>query len=274
MSPDAPRPPHRPAPVTAVVLAGGGPGDALARAVGAPAKALVPLKGRPLGAYVLDALLGARHVRRIVWVGAHDAAMGRRLAAAPHRVVPGGPRLLDSLTLGLGAARVDAEPDERLLLVGADVPWVEAAHVDRFVADARDADVVYPVVARRDYEPRFAAIPRTWVRTADGPVTGGNLVLATPDALTALLPWIDVATRLRKAPWRLAAAAGPRLLAAWAFGRITPTGVERRARTLLEVRVALAWGADPELATDVDRVDQLPATLGLPDPDAPSASGA
>lgn len=245
-----------------IVLAGGDASDALARTVGAPAKALVPLKGRPLGAYVLDALRAARHVGDVHWVGALDAAMRRRV----DRVVPGGPRLVDSLALGVGAACGD-DPDERVLLVSADLPWLTGAAVDRFVeAAGRTHDLVYPVVARDVYERAFPDLPRTWVRLAGTDVTGGNLVVARAQALRTLLPWIDLATRDRKSPLRLAARLGPATLWALLTGRASLPKLEARVSRLVGLSLHALPSDDPVLACDVDRPDQLPATLSLSSP--------
>lgn len=260
----APAPHER---VTAIVLAGGGAGDALARAVGAPAKALVPLKGKPLGRYVLDALRATPRVRRIVWVGAADRGMERALTGE-HRIVPGGPRLLDSLTLGIGAALADAQPGERFLIVSADVPWLRAEHVDRFLqAVDGDADLAYPVVMRDVYEAQFAKLPRTWVRLREGEVTGGNLALGRPDALLRTLPWLDLAIRTRKAPVRLAWRLGPLVVASVALGQARLANLEQRVSRLLDLRAQVVVSSDPEVGTDVDDVAHLPATLDLPESD-------
>jgi molybdopterin-guanine dinucleotide biosynthesis protein A len=251
-------------PVTAVVLAGGDAYDALAAAVGAPAKALVPLKGRPLGAYVLDALEGAQGIRRIVWVGACDRAMRARVDVH----VPGGPRLVDSLALGLGAALPGMRPSEKILILSADVPWLRGASVDRFLGDAgADHDLVLPVVARPAYEATFPGLARTWARLADGDVTGGNLLLGRPDALRTLLPWVDLATRDRKVPWRLAFRLGPWTLLSVALRFATLASLERRVARLTGLRVRALRSDDPVLGTDVDRIEHLPATLELAAPD-------
>lgn len=257
------RPPQSSEMVTAIVLAGGGPTDKLARAVGAPAKALVPLKEKPLGAYVLDALLTASSVRRIVWVGATDRSMQRALIGE-HRIVDGGPRLVDSVALGVGAAMADAVPGERFLIVSADVPWLRGEHVDRFVASASlEADLVYPVVMRDTYERAFKDLPRTWVRLREGQVTGGNLVLGRPEALRNALPWLDLASRARKAPLQLAWRFGPVVLATVLLGQASLELLEERIGRVLGARVQAIMSLDAEVGTDVDDVSHLPATLSL-----------
>ena len=253
---------RRSAAVTAVVLAGGDRTDLLAARVGAPAKALVPLKGRPLGAYVLDALRDAETVRTVVWVGATDAGIRARVDVA----LPGGPRMVDSMALGAGAADVLRGPDDRLLFVTADIPWLRGASVDRFVREARPgADLVYPVVGRAASEATFPGLERTWIRLADGDVTGGNLLLARPHALRLLLPWVDFATRDRKAPLRLAWRLGPGVLIRFVTGRASLAFLERRLSRLVGSEVHALLSDDPALGTDVDRPDQLPATLELAD---------
>ena len=55
--------------IVAVVLAGGDRGDSLAASGGVAAKALLPVAGQPMGAYVLRALRDCEAVGRIVYVG-------------------------------------------------------------------------------------------------------------------------------------------------------------------------------------------------------------
>jgi CTP:molybdopterin cytidylyltransferase MocA len=108
--------------VNAVVLAGGGAGDALARDAGVASKSLVPLAGAPMGAYVASALRASGVVERIVYVGPADD----RIAAMVDHVVPSGARMVDSLALGFGAAFAGASDAQRILLVTGDVPWWRA----------------------------------------------------------------------------------------------------------------------------------------------------
>lgn len=257
-------------PLTAVVLAGGDASDSLARAVGAPAKALVPLKGRPLGAYVLDALREARTVRRVVWVGAADAEVRQHADL----VVPGGPRMVDSLALGIGAALAGSSEDERILLVSADVPWLRGSSVDRFVREGSSGHaLVYPVIARAACEAAFPGMRRTWIRLAGGDVTGGNLLLGTPAGLLAALPWVDRVVRARKEPWRLAALVGPDVVLRLVAGRADLGFLERRLGRILGATVRALPSDDATLGTDVDRVEHLPRTLDLGD-GAEGAAGA
>lgn len=246
--------------IPSLVLAGGDASDALARAVGSAAKALVPLKGRPLGAYVLDALQASARIGPIVWVGGLDREMRQRV----DHVVPAGPRLVDSLALGLGALATQGDTD-RVLLASADVPWIDGSTVDRFVDAAADvdADIVYPVVRRDAYEKAFPELPRTWLRVGSVHLTGGNLISARPSALRSILPWIDLATGNRKAPFRIAARIGPWTLLSLVTGSATLPQLEARLSTVVGCRLRALISEDAALACDVDEPNHLPATLSL-----------
>jgi CTP:molybdopterin cytidylyltransferase MocA len=245
--------------VVAVVLAGGDRDDRLARTVGAASKALVPLRDVPMGAYVAAALRASGVVADIVWVGPTDALV-RRLVDA---TLPAGNRLVDSLTLGVGAA-LGRDPEARLLVVTADVPWWDAEGVRAFVADAPDADLVYPVVAEATALARFPDQKRTFVRLADGRFTGGNAVLLTPRAVPTLLPFIDAAYTARKRPLALAQRVGFATLFALVTGRARLTALQARVAALLERDARVFVSPDAAIAADVDHPDHLPATLGLP----------
>ena len=205
--------PASPAPsgrLVAIVLAGGDRDDRLARSVGAPSKALVPLRDAPMGAYVATALRASGVVDDVVWVGPTDGWVRRLVDVA----LPAGNRLVDSLTLGLGAA-MGRDPSARYLIVTADVPWWDADGVRAFVQRAPVADLVYPVVAEATALARFPDQKRTFVRLADGRFTGGNAVLLASDAVPALLPFVDLAYEARKHPFALARRVG--------WGRSSPS---------------------------------------------------
>ena len=253
--------PASPAPsgrLVAIVLAGGDRDDRLARSVGAPSKALVPLRDAPMGAYVATALRASGVVDDVVWVGPTDGWVRRLVDVA----LPAGNRLVDSLTLGLGAA-MGRDPSARYLIVTADVPWWDADGVRAFVQRAPIADLVYPVVAEATALARFPDQKRTFVRLADGRFTGGNAVLLASDAVPALLPFVDLAYEARKHPFALARRVGWGTLVALAMGRARLAGIEARVQALLALDARVFVSDDAAIAADVDHPEHLPATLGL-----------
>ncbi|MEJ2666251.1 MAG: NTP transferase domain-containing protein [Deinococcales bacterium] len=250
--------------ITAVVLGGGEAGDRMAGAAGVEAKALVPLDGKPMGAYVLEALRACPEVGWIVYVGPVNV----RLRGLYDVAVPSGLRLVDSLSLGLGAA-LGTAPASRLLVVTADIPWLSAEGVSAFVAAAPDAELVYPAVTEAASVARFPHQKRTYARLREGRLTGGNAVLLSGGAVSRLLPFIDRAYRARKNPLALARLFGLDVLVAVLLGRARIAWVERRLERISGIRARALVTEDAALAADVDRPAHLPGGLSEGRPGAP-----
>jgi len=244
--------------LVAVVLGGGGPHDRVARSAGAPSKALAPLAGVPLAVYGLTALRRSGVVSHVVFVGDHSS----ELRGLHDAVVPAGRRLVDSFALGLGAAL--GAGATRILVMGADLPWWGAEGVRRFVAEAPDADVVYPVVREEDAARAFPGQRRTYARLREGRFTGGNAQLLRARCIPALLPWVDRAYAARKRPWQLAGIVGADLLIQLVMGRASLAGIEARVRALVGVDARVMISRDAAIAADVDAPEHLVPTPGLP----------
>ncbi len=247
--------------VIAVVLAGGGAEDRIARSAGAPSKALVSLDGAPMGAYVVSALRDSTVVSHVVYVGPTDD----RIRPLVDHEIPAGRRMVDSLALGLGAglacASERARTDVRFLVVTADIPWWRAAGVCAFVTDAPEADLVYPVVEAATAEAAFPQQKRTYVRLREGRFTGGNAILLSAAAVPALLPVIDQAFSARKAPWRLASLVGVDVLWGILSGRAELAQLAERISRLLGLRGIVMVSGDAGIAADVDAPEQLGSDL-------------
>src|SRR5687767_12179877 len=130
--------PDRPGRVDALVLAGSINRIALYPGNKPGRKALVELLGRPMIAYVLDALHAASSIDRVFVVGAPEVV---KYAVRWPRVywVPDGHSLVRNAWRGLHAAGTD-----RVLFCNPDQPLLRAEMIDDFVAKAleQDADIV------------------------------------------------------------------------------------------------------------------------------------
>lgn len=241
--------------IVAVVLAGGRD-DPLARQAHVTSKGDVPFGGRRLVTWVFEALRNADAVGQVVCVGAVPPSMpAANPAGGGGDHVPAGHRLVDSLALGLGAAL--ARRPAQILVVTADLPYLTSVAVDRFVQDAPEADLVYPIVERTRMEEAYPRQPRTYATLQEGSFTGGNAILLRPAIVPGLLPLLDRAYRARKNPLRLAALVGWDVLVRLVARRLSIGAAEQRISRLLGGE-ARAWvGADPALAADIDRLDHL-----------------
>ena len=237
----------------AAVLAGSrGGADAVAEYGGAPHKALIRLEGETLLARVVTALKAAG-AARIAVVADHPQVReeAERLGA---EIVPeaAGP----SLSVRAAADALGTP----LLVTTADHALLEAAWVQRFLADVpAEADVAALVARRQTVEAAAPATARTWLKLADGHWSGCNLFwLANDRALSAVDLWRRVEAE-RKRPWRMAQILGLGMLARYATGRLALKDAGRRLGDLAGVRATVVETPYGLASVDVDK----PADLDL-----------
>lgn len=242
--------------VPAVVLAGGKP---VSGPNGQPIqRALIPLQGRTMLERVTEALQGAPAVGKVLVVGDVPPPAGCLHAADRGGFVP---NIL---------AGVEAFPDAPHVLVAtSDTPFLTPECVQDFVerALALDADMVYPFVPVALCTQRFPGLKRTSLRLREGKLTGGNMVLARPGFLIEQRRRTEDAYAARKSPFRLARMIGPGMTLRLALGVLvwpSLVGVpelERAISNLLGGKARGICSSYPELATDVDRPEEIAALI-------------
>lgn len=237
-------------------MAGGKAKREIAEVTGVTNRALIPVNGRPMISYVVDALGGAECVERIVVVG--------DLPDSPEyfRVGDQG-GFVENLFAGLEFWR-DAD---YALVATADIPFVTSESIDDFVRTglALGVDVVYPVVQVEDCYRRFPGIKRTAASLRDGRLTGGNMALVRPAFMLAQRNRIADAYDARKSPLRLALMLGLgttiRALVALtvAPAMLSVSRLEAAVGRLLGGTARAYISQYPEIATDIDRPSDLEA---------------
>jgi len=232
----------------ALVLAGArGPDDAVARAAGVAHKAFAPVAGQPMIAHVLDALGAVPEVSTIAVSIAPDA--------------PALPEGVTRLDAGPGPAASTLAAFDRLgpplLVATADHPLLTPAMVAEVLDAARGTDAVAAVSPRAAVERTRPGARRTYIRLADGAVSGANLfALATPRARGAVELWQRLEAD-RKRPWRMARRIGARALLAYLAGRLDSTGAACALGRAAGCSAALAILDHDDAAHDVDRPEDI-----------------
>jgi GTP:adenosylcobinamide-phosphate guanylyltransferase len=242
--------------IPAVIMAGGTAKQDIIEATGVTNRALIPINGRPMVSYVVDALRGAKSVERIVLVG--DLPDSLDYARVGDQ---GG--FVENLFAGLEACR----GAEYALVATADIPFVTSESVDDFVRNGRDlcADVVYPVVRVEECYRRFPGVKRTAASLRDGKLTGGNMVLMRPEFMLAQRDRIADAYGARKSPIRLALMLGigttlRAVVALTAVPSLLSVGhLEAAVGRLLGGTARAYVSSYSEIATDIDRPSDLEA---------------
>ncbi len=244
----------------AVLLAGGvpTPDDPLYALTQGRPKALLPLAGKPMAQWVVDALDGATTVERIVVVGlpATDVLHARK----PMTYIPGAGDLLDNILAGLREVLRLNPASEFTLLASSDIPAVTAEIVDAMAVDAtREAmDVVYHVVTRETMEARFPGANRTYLRLRDVAVCGADLnVVRTGIVHGQVAEQVRRIIAARKNPLQEAAIVGWKLLLMVALRRWTLAQVAAEVTRRLHIVGAVHVTPYAEAAMDVDKPHQF-----------------
>lgn len=233
------------------MLGGGDPGDPFAAAHGVKVKPLIPVAGVPMAARVLQALRGSGRISRVAYVGPTTPEID---ALIDERVTDRG-TLLGNLEAGVEAlAGPKARAGERVLVVTADIPMLQASDVQDVLSSAPlDAALVYPVVRREVCEAAYPGVKRTYARLKDGTFTGGNLFILDPALIRAFLPRVQEMLAARKAPLKLAGLIGPGILLRLLTGQLTVPLLEAKVSALLGVPARALITPHASVGTDVDK---------------------
>ena len=236
-----------------VVLAGGrpGPGDALWRETQGQPKALIDLAGRPMIAWVLDALAAAAHIDRVFVVGLDEPVD----AAGPVEYVADEGSLIGNLYAGI--RRV--QPDRPAAYCWSDTPLITAPMLDRFIEDTAspELDVNAGLVPKAALQQRYPGAEDLWLRLAEGSFIAADFGLFHPRHAARLRPHLERLAPQRKHAFRQALYVGLPLLISFALGRLSMPALERRLEQRFDLRCHVRVCDDPELGLDVDNPGSL-----------------
>jgi len=245
--------------VNALILAGAPAGVEMSPDDGNMSRAMLPIGGKTMIQWVVDALRGSPSVGRITAVG-HVQADGLDQVVEP----------CDTLVANIRRGLDAIGPCDAVLIVSADVPMLTSEAVEDFIARAQrvGADMAYPIIAKADCQARHPELRRTYLKTGDGVFTGGNIMLVRPDFIQRNWQAIENAYAARKHILQLARMIGVGTLLRVVVGQVFPavltiSGLEKAASRMLGGKVAAVISAYPEIGEDVDKPSDLSAVRGI-----------
>jgi len=233
--------------VDAMVLAGG---DGAVIDPTVTIKGLVPIAGRPMIEWVVDALRASQSIAEIAVVVPTDHDLGSWAEKVDHVVVS------DASFIDNAIAGCDVFGNDRSVLgTTGDLPALTPEAIDDYVAlsVATGAEFTYPLVRAEDMEAQFPGSQRTYVKVAGGPVTGGNMLLLSPGLVKRNR---EIGQRLfetRKSPVAMARVIGIPFIFKYATGRLRVDDVERKMAQLLGAKCAAVYTSHASIGADVDK---------------------
>jgi GTP:adenosylcobinamide-phosphate guanylyltransferase len=233
--------------VDAVVLAGG---DGAVIDPACRFKGLLPVGGKPMVEWVVDALREAATVQDIAVVVPTAEDLGGWVDKVDKLVVSDRP-FMDNVIAGVESFR----SDRRVLVATGDLPTLTPEAIDDFVLNAleRGADFAYPLVPREDVEAAFPAGERTYFHLADGSYTGGNVALVNPDAALMNREMGQRLFDLRKSAVSMVRILGLRFAVKFLLGRLRAPEVEDKMREIIGCSGAAVLSHHASIGMDVDK---------------------
>lgn len=238
----------------AVVLAGTGKSSELTGCEQAGNKAFILIEGRPLLAFVLEALRDAPEVGRIAVVGPQE-----KLTPLAGEYEVQVVQETDTIPGNILAGYRALQPAKHFLLTTADIPLLTAAALTDFLERTKPClyDFYYPIVDREESERCFPGVVRTYVTLREGTFTGGNIFLLNPDKVEVALPRLHRFIAWRKSPLRLAGILGPVFILKFLTRRLSIGELERCLPNLFGLSGKAIISGYAGISTDVDKPSDL-----------------
>lgn len=242
--------------VDAVILAGGS-AKGLAQV---PAKGLVPINGRPMVEYVIDALSRCKDVDRVCVVFPGEYSLNGSAGKADVVIASGSlPAVAKAGLDFLGATNP-------VLILSTDIPLISPEAISDFLerCSKRKAGFYYPIVKYGESEKRFPDVKRTYAKVKEGRFTGGNIVLVEPAFVNGNMALIERIYELRKQPVKIAQVLGIMFLLRFVLGLLSIVQIEDRVGQLTQSVCAAVETPFIEIGVDVDKESDLQlATIAL-----------
>jgi GTP:adenosylcobinamide-phosphate guanylyltransferase len=242
--------------VDAVILAGG---DGEVIDPQQRFKGLVPIAGKPLVEWVVEAFRSAELIGEIAVVIPTAEGLGPWVDSVDKLVVSNRD-FMDNVIAGAAAFR----EDRPIMVATGDIPLLTGPAIDTFIAAglATGADFVYPLVRRESIEAAYPGAQRTYFKLKTGRFTGGNAMMVAPRLLA---PARELGQRMfndRKNSVALVRTAGFGFVVKFLLGRLAPEDLVDKIRELLGGVGAAVVLEDPAIAMDVDKPSDLELVEG------------
>jgi len=232
--------------VSVLILAGQREGvvNPLCASSGVERKAVIPLNGRPMIDYVLEALDKAQ-LRSPYHVSGFDAAYDPRLTQSPSGAGPA-----DS-----AASSLQSGIELPCIITTADHPLLSPQMLTHFLtmAEQSGADFCVGLAEKTIIQPAYPDVKRTYLKFSDRSVSGCNLFYIRNEKGLAAIEFWKQAQHLRKHPLKLAKRLGRGVLFNYLLGRLSLDGAFDYASKTLNITAKPVLIPIAEAAIDVDK---------------------
>lgn len=241
----------RPNKLTAVILTGSrdshGP---LTQGMGIQSKAMLPILGRPMVAYVLDAIAES-HFSPEIYVSTADPDVLALTDSVPFQGIPSEDQAVRSM-LGALSRLPDAE---WVLFVSGDHPLLTPEMINHFVTETLERDLTFSVAAvrRSVVNASYLQSRRTYFPVKGDAYSGGNLFLINRRKFHGRAGFMETIDKNRKKPWKSLAMLNPFIALLILLRQMDIHGVARYASKVFGCETGVVDMPFAECCMDVDK---------------------
>lgn len=238
-----------------ILPAGGKIEGAFAEATGVTYKALLPLRESLFLTHIVETFRTTPGVRRIVVIGGEEVGTEANRVEV-EGVLPEGHSGPENIFRGLDWLQSQPNPATRVVVATTDLPFLTSTGLTSFLkACPSEAEIAVPIIRAKDFEARYPNTASTYVPIRQESITVGCVFQLSPEALLRARPHIEQLFEARKSQLALARVVGFGTLFRLLTRRLEVKHIEARCERLLKCRGHGVMGAAPELAYDVDTLE-------------------
>jgi molybdopterin-guanine dinucleotide biosynthesis protein A len=217
-------------------------------------KALMPLVGRPMINWVIEALLQSEVVDNLVIVGL--TADDITVPGTNIHFVEGAGELIDNILVALARVQALNPSAQKFLLCSSDIPLITPEIVRGFVAEcgSQEADIYYTVVEKQILEAQFPNSKRTFIPFKGGRYSGGDIFLADVSVSSKIdLDLLRSLTGSRKNYWNQARLLGFNYILRFLLGTMTIQDAAHRIGEIFKIKGQVVETKFAEVGMDLDK---------------------
>lgn len=241
--------------IDAILPAGGLIDAAFASKVGTENKALIQFDGKTILQRTLDALGDSGRVGQTVVIGTEEVLKSDSVKDATH-ILPAGGSGPDNILKGLVFLLERPNPPDKVLISTTDMPFL-TGDIVRALLDlcSAECDIHVPLITREQYMRRFPGSTATFVPLRDNVWTTGGAYVVDVAAFQTALPHVQKLFQQRKSKIGMVKLLGPSFLFKYLTKTLTVPDVEAKIRGMLGCSGSAVLNAPPELAYDIDDLE-------------------
>ncbi len=260
-------------PIPAYIPAGSNPEkpSSLCLAANVKNKALIPLAGKPIIHYVIDALDNAKHVKSITIVGLDENDIDVS-TQKPLNFVPATGTNFDTALAAVNYFTSLESPPEYVLSLSSDIPFVTSEIVDKNLELANslnkkyrekkgvDVELFYPLTPKSIVIKKFPQANKRYRKFKEGTFATGDFFVYRPES--ALKPEAQKVTQSimknRKSMVKILLGFGPFAIFKYFFGKMSlETDVKPAMKKIMNIELETLISKNPEICVDLDYPEDL-----------------